>query len=279
MSLLPITEAEFQAYVEDVLPESRRADLEAYLAVHQAEAGRLRALREQNLAIKALYDEVLKEPIPERLRIAASDPRSSLQRLRTQAWHWLPTGLPRIAAGLALILAGGTVGWMGRGAADSGSLGIQPSGSSSANIQMASLARYAAIAHRVYSPEIRHPVELGADQEDQLVKWLSKRLGSTLRPPRLKPLGYELMGGRLLPGSNGPVAQFMYEDAAKHRVTLYVSTENTSNKNTGFRYAQEGSTNVFYWIDGKSGYALSADINKVQLTQLATAVYEQLDPN
>ncbi|TCT05325.1 anti-sigma factor family protein [Paralcaligenes ureilyticus] len=272
MSLLPITEAELQAFIEDVLPEPRRVDLEVYLAAHPAEAERLRALREQKLALKALYDPILDEPIPARLQIAASGPARVSQR-------WLPASLPRVAASLALVAAGAAAGWMGRGATDPGSLDMQASDSTSTRVQMASLARYAAMAHQVYSPEVRHPVEVGVDQEDQLVKWLSKRLGSTLRPPKLKPLGYELMGGRLLPGSNGPVAQFMYEDAAKHRLTLYVSTENTANKNTGFRFAREGSINVFYWIDGKCGYALSADIDKAQLTQLATAVYEQLEPS
>ena len=51
----------------------------------------------------------------------------------------------------------------------------------------------------VYSPDVRRPVEVTADQEDQLVKWLSKRLGTPVSPPKLGALGYELIGGRLLP--------------------------------------------------------------------------------
>ena len=37
-------------------------------------------------------------------------------------------------------------------------------------------------AHRVYVSEVRHPVEVGADEEAHLVQWLSKRLG--FRSPR-----------------------------------------------------------------------------------------------
>ncbi|OYV45294.1 MAG: hypothetical protein B7X10_05970, partial [Burkholderiales bacterium 21-58-4] len=277
MSLLPVTEAELQAFVEDVLPESRRAEIDAYLAAYPTEAERLQTLHEQKLALKSLYDPILGEPIPESLQIAAGGPARILRRPEMPFWRWLPTTLPRVAAGLILVLAGAGAGWMSRGAMEPNVLGIQASGPTSTKNQMASLARYAAMAHRVYSPEVRHPVEVGVDQEDHLVKWLSKRLGLTLRPPKLKSLGYELMGGRLLPGSNGPVAQFMYEDAAKHRLTLYVSTENAVNKDTGFRFVQEGSISVFYWIDGKFGYALSADIDKTQLAQLATTVYEQLE--
>lgn len=44
-----------------------------------------------------------------------------------------------------------------------------------------------------------------------------------------------------------------------------------------FRFAQEGLVNVFYWIDGKFGYELSAGIDKDELARVATAVYEQLE--
>ncbi|GAA0794259.1 hypothetical protein GCM10009078_14560 [Cupriavidus gilardii] len=116
-----------------------------------------------------------------------------------------------------------------------------------------SLPRRAAIAHVVYSPDVKRPVALAADQEDQLVAWLSRRLGAQVNPPKLGSVGYELIGGRLLPGASGPVAQFMYHDVTGQRLTLYVTTENAANKDTGFRFAQEGPVNVFYWIDGKFG--------------------------
>jgi anti-sigma factor RsiW len=34
---------------------------------------------------------------------------------------------------------------------------------------------------------------------------------------------------------------------------------------------------MFYWIDGKFGYALSAGTNKAELARVATAVYDQLE--
>jgi anti-sigma factor RsiW len=86
-----------------------------------------------------------------------------------------------------------------------------------------------------------------------------------------------LIGGRLLPGASGPVAQFMYQDGAGQRLTLYVSTEHARNKDTGFRFSKEGAVNVFYWIDGKFGYALSAGVDKGELARVASAVYEQLE--
>lgn len=87
------------------------------------------------------------------------------------------------------------------------------------------------------------------------------------------------VGGRLLPGESGPVAQFMYQCNAGTRVTLYVRSEATQNRETAFRYAKEGNVRVFYWVDRKLGYALStSDISKDDLLKVSTAVYQQLNP-
>src|SRR6185312_11907936 len=83
------------------------------------------------------------------------------------------------------------------------------------------IARRAAIAHATYSPEVRHPVEVGADDEQHLVNWLSKRLGVKVRAPKLEEAGMSLVGGRLLPGESGPVALFMYQSQNGRRLTLY----------------------------------------------------------
>jgi anti-sigma factor RsiW len=139
------------------------------------------------------------------------------------------------------------------------------------------IPRQAAIAHAVYVPEIRHPVEVTSKEEAHLVGWLSKRLGAPVRAPRLGALGYELLGGRLLPESGRPSAQFMYQDANGRRLTLYVSTD-ARNRDTAFRYAREGELHVFYWIDQKLGYALSGDLEKNEMLRVARAVYEQLNP-
>ena len=141
------------------------------------------------------------------------------------------------------------------------------------------MARRAAVAHATYSPEVRHPVEVGADQEAHLVAWLSKRLGTQLRAPKLEGVGYSLVGGRLLPGEQGPVAHFMYQCNRGTRVTLYVRSDMTSNRSTAFRYSREGTVGVFYWVDGRSGYALSSgDISKEDLLNVANAAYQQLNP-
>jgi len=251
VSRLPVTDAELHAHVDGVLSPARRADVEAYLAEHPEDAARVAAYREQLLVLHREYDPVLNEPLPSRRGVARHD------RLR-------PTW--RYGALAAVFLLGIAVGWQLHAyRADQRS-------------ESAAWPRRAAIAHVVYSPEVRHPVEVGADQEAHLVAWLSKRLGSPLKVPHLAGVGYALVGGRLLPGERGPVAQFMYQDGKGQRLTLYVRVNPDPNRETAFQFAQERGIGVFYWVDRQLGYALSGEIEKAELLRVATAVHRQLNP-
>jgi len=299
-----VTEAELQAWVDGVLAAERQDDVAAYLAGRPAEAQRLHAYRQQAVALRARFNPVLDEALPARLAAVA---RPGWRFWRRHAGGNGP--LARYAAMLALTLSGLAAGWLLHGQADSAGWAGTADGSDGAarraanvaahdaaskaarptaddgaatvreaSADPAGLAHRAAVAYAVYSPEVRHPVEVGADQQEHLVAWLSKRLGAPLHTPQLQSLGYELIGGRLLPGQSGPVAQFMYHDAGGQRLTLYVSTEQRNQLDSGFRFAQEGQVGVFYWIDGKFGYALSAAIGKQALGKIADAVYAQLEP-
>jgi anti-sigma factor RsiW len=57
-----------------------------------------------------------------------------------------------------------------------------------------------------------------------------------------------------------------------------VRTDAQDSRETAFRFAQEGKIGVFYWLDGKFGYALSGEVEKGELLRVATAVYKQLNP-
>jgi anti-sigma factor RsiW len=205
-------------------------------------------------ALHQLYDPVLEESVPQRLHA-----RPRRWRAMAFAAGWLVAG----------ICVGMLAGWQLHASRPAVALQAEVPG----------FVKRAAIAHATYSPEVRHPVEVGADQEQHLVAWLSKRLGAQVRAPKLDSMGYSLVGGRLLPGDNGPVAHFMYQTDKGRRITLYVRTEATENRETAFRYAAEGNVKVFYWIDRKFGYALSsADLGREDLIKVANAVYQQLNP-
>jgi anti-sigma factor RsiW len=247
---MKVTEHELHAYVDGSLDPAGRRVVEEHLAAHAEDAARVQGYREQNAALRAAFDPVLSEPLPERLRRIDTSRRSA-----------------RIGVAAGWLVVGVAVGWFAHALVGTHG-GPAP----------LSLAKQAAIAHAVYSPEIRHPVEVGAAEQEHLVNWLSKRLGAKLRAPLLTAEGFDLVGGRLLPGPGGAVAQFMYQDAKGKRLTLYVSRIEGGQRDTAFRFSQEEKVAVFYWIDGTLGYALSGDLAKPQLLDVATAVYKQLNP-
>ena len=248
----PVTESDLHAYVDGALPAGRATEVESHLSGHPEDAARVAAYREQTAALRREYDPVLHDLVPHRFEAPLS---------------WWRRSLPRMAAAAAWMALGGAIGWQ-----------LHAYNASGPTAESAAWARRAAIAHVVYSPEVRHPVEVGADQEAHLVAWLSKRLGAPLKVPHLGDLGYSLVGGRLLPGERGPVAQFMYQDGKGLRLTLYVRVNPDDSRETAFRFALERGVGVFYWLDRKLGYALSGEVDKKELLNIATAVYRQLNP-
>jgi anti-sigma factor RsiW len=254
-----IGESELQAWADGRLPAGRRAEVDAWLAARPDEADRVAAYRDLNDQLRGYFGAVLDEPVPERLE--AFGQAGARWRRAAAVVGWLVVGAA----------VGGVAGWemhAWRASAPAADVPAVPV-----------LARRAALAHATYAPEVRHPVEVGADQEQHLVSWLSKRLGGDVRAPRLDAVGMSLVGGRLLPRDPGPVAQFMYQNPQGRRVTLYVRTEGTDQRETAFRFAREGNVGVFYWIDRKFGYALSsADLERDELLRLANLVYRQLNP-
>jgi anti-sigma factor RsiW len=243
----PVGETMLHAYLDGELDAAGRGEVEQWLARHPEDAARLAAYGRQKAALHAAFDHVAEETVPTRLLHAA--------RRRRHAASWL-----RAAAAIVLILAGAAAGWFGRDLM-------------TGRNQAATLADRAIGAHVVYAAEVRHPVEVTSAEEEHLVRWLSRRLGQPLKLPDLRPVGFRCMGGRLLPDDGRPAAQFMYEDESGRRLTLYLRVM-PEGRDTAFRFVQERDVSAFYWVDGKFGYALTANLPRERLLQVATAVYE-----
>jgi anti-sigma factor RsiW len=255
----PITEADLHAYVDRQLTPARRAAVEQYLDALPEKRQLVQDWQLQNDLMRGMLNPVLAEEVP---------PQFTRKPL-APGFHW--RGL---AAGLLIAAAGASAGWVARGNIDDTGVRL-----ATRSAKLDGFARRAAVAHVVYSPDVRRPVEVGADQEQQLVAWLSKRLGTAIKPPSLQGIGYELIGGRLLPGDAGPVAQFMYHDATGQRLTLYVTREvrkQAGQPETAFRFGQDGPVNVFYWVDKNFGYAISGGANRNELMRVSQEVYRQL---
>ncbi|HEX7437005.1 MAG TPA: anti-sigma factor [Caldimonas sp.] len=266
----PITEADLHAYVDRQISPARLALVERFLAVHPEERARTRDWQQQNEMMRGLLNPVLSEPVPLGLPLKPT----------VVLWPW--RGL---AAGVLIAVVSASSAWSLRGALDADAARLAFANPSTAHFgtaaakesELSGFAQRAAIAHVVYSPDMRRPVEVGADQEQALVTWLTKRMGTAVRPPSLASLGYELIGGRLLPGEKGPVAQFMYGAPGGQRLTLYVTRE-VAGQDTSFKYGKDGPVNVFYWVEDHFGYAISAGADRDELMKVSQEVYRQLKP-
>jgi anti-sigma factor RsiW len=268
----PVTDDELHALLDGRLDAAARDALQARVDADPQATSTLAAWRSQQLALRALHSQVLDEPVPSALVQAARQTAAARQQV-SQWWRW-----GGMAAGVVLAFG---MGWLSRGQLPSGAgasatmAGVQPA---------REFARQASVAHAVFSPEVRHPVEVAAAQQEHLVQWLSKRLGRPLKVPTLAAQGYDLVGGRLLPGDGGARAQFMFQNSSGERVTLYVGAVNakagdTAAKETAFSFSADGPVPGFYWVDQGFGYALAGKMPREALVKLADAVYKQLEPS
>jgi anti-sigma factor RsiW len=265
----PINPDEMHALVDQLQPEAQRQVLEALALKDPQAAKTLVSWLKQRAALHELHRDVLDEPIPASL-VQAAGRFSELQQRVNKGWRQVG-----IAAGFVLAFG---VGWTSHGQLVANQA---PSAILAQGMAQHEFVRQASFAHAVYMPEKRHPVEVTAAEQDHLVQWLSKRLGKPLKVPKLSALGYELVGGRLLPGDIGARAQFMFQDAQGQRITLYLgAVDQQSNKveqgETRFRYEPDGPAPSFYWFDQGFGYALAGQVTREKLIALATLVYQQL---
>jgi anti-sigma factor RsiW len=242
---------DLHAYVDGQLPPRERQRIEARLASDPEAKRRVEDYAAIREGLRALYDPVLEEAVPAEMR-PTRRPRQSLRPLAA------------VAASVFLLVTGMWIGIQING-------GAVPTLTGPPHI-----VREAAMAYAVFTPEVRHPVEVRGDQEAHLVAWLSKRMGTQMHVPRLEDLGFVLVGGRLMSSDDGPGALLMYENAEGRRVVLYACHNEEEERNTAFRFAQEEDVSVFYWIEDRLSYALAGELNRDGLWPLAESVYKQI---
>lgn len=262
------TDEQLSAWLDGELPAALDAQIEAWLLAHPHEAARVQGWRADRDALRAHFEPVVREPVP-----GALQAQVLLGPVPAQAaWpRW------KLAAGAAtLLLAGGVVGaWVHSQ--------WQPAATALARGSAAPWVERAAMAHAVYSPEVRHPVEVSVRegdataqkaQEEHLTRWLTRRLDIPVKLFDLRDQGFELVGGRLLPDGGQPGAQLMYQDATGVRVTVYLRRPD-HDAPASFQFRQEGHLGMFYWVEGTAGYALVGALPRERLLAMAQNIYNQ----
>ena len=242
-----VTTDMLHAFVDGQLDDADMALVETYLAENPDRAAEVADWAAQNDALRTLFPAPdMPIDLPETAQ-AANTPRAPMRA---------------IAASVAILGVGIALGWMGRG--------IAPQNT---DLMVAGLVQEAITAHAVFTADPHRPVEVKADEEELLIRWLSNRVGEQLAAPDLSANGFDLVGGRLLSVAEGPAAQFMYENTAGTRITLFAVRSDNSQM-AEFTFKQNDETNSFYWQDDHLRYAIVGDLPRDELSKLAVRVFE-----
>jgi anti-sigma factor RsiW len=252
-----VSETELHAYVDGALDEADHARVERYLSDNPDLAETISDWQRQNDELRTAFARYEMSKISD-LQLLAPQVKPDASRLLRRA---------AIAAAAAGIFVLGAVG------GHYGPMLFESEDPRVADIDV--LPHEAREAFLVYAGEVRHPVEVFADQEAHLATWLGKRLAiANLKVPNLQSLGFRLVGGRLLPVAGKAGAMFMYEDETGRRLTVLVG-RNKENRTTSFRFASADTLETFYWIDGELGYAVTGEISRDMLQKIAEECYRQ----
>ena len=246
-------QAELHAYVDDQLSVEERGRIESYLESDPEARECVEDYRRLSDQLKLLFDPVLSEPIPAQFL--------KIRQESTRRWKTLRS----LAAAIVLLCIGLATGLY---------IGVDLETAPMVSYEEAdNIVREAAVAYSVYTPEVRHPVEVPGDQRTHLVKWLSKRMGHQIQAPLLDEFDMKLLGGRLLASDDGPGAMLMYENVNGSRIILFACR--SQDATTALHYAYDKSVSVFYWVDGPISYAIAAQMDRKNLLPLAQSVYRQ----
>lgn len=252
-----ITESDLHAYADGLLGEKDHARVEQWLASNPQDRAKVQDWRDHAKALRQAFAPY---------HTAKHDDHKLLNTLQNSRRRLTPI-VVRAAAACLIFGAGAFAGQFV-------TLLPQKADPLRPTQIAADISTQAESAYLIYASEVRHPVEVGADQQAHLATWLGKRLGYPFSVPDLTSVGYELVGGRLLPVSGKPGAMLMYQNGSGERVTVLIG-RNPQNRTTSFRLADSDGVSTFYWIDNDIGYAVSGEISHSDLRRIAEECYRQ----
>jgi anti-sigma factor RsiW len=262
------------AYLDGELDQSARAEVDAWLETDPAAREQLNGLAASAQVLRAAFDSVLHEPVPERLLAAARgeisatvvDLQSVRQKRAPRPWvQWAA------AAGVAGLLLGG-------------GLGFYFAGSGATNTQTANLAQTNWIDniagyHKLFvnaGPDDLALVDVPANANDAPRKVVQK-LPSDFHLPNLQPWGLQFQGARYLFIEGQPGTQLFYTTDNKNLGPVTVVVANTTRPDLAPAFDRRGNLNVISWRHHGHSYALVGAADIGYLWNISNDIAYQLD--
>lgn len=267
-----MTDEIMQDYIDGRLDDRERAGMDRHLRGNPRDAALAADLQRQNELLRNLGGHVLEEPVPERLRSIVRNAAAQMSASpAADAGIYAPAAGARrrfympgaIAASLVALMIGGLGGWYAR------DYTLPPPVSMDDIILSSGLDAY-----RLYGGnDYMNPVEFSSDRIADLTGWLDKTFKAKIIPPSLEAQGYTLVGGRVLPYSNGNYGFFLFENNDKSRIAVICwphgeggKTRQASKYNPGKDYASSS------WNNDKFGFAVYGQSKNAEFQAISDAV-------
>ena len=248
-----VSDDDLHAYVDRLLDADRRSAVERRLRDNPDDAAAVSAYTSQRELLRAALAGIAAEPVPARLT-----PYAIQQSMMSRRYMWRAAAAALLTFGL-----GGGGGWLLHERV------VPPS------TTITLLTEEAFANHAVFAADRRRPTELGAEQRDDLSKWVSNRINHQVAPPDLSVAGYRFIGGRLAATPRGPAGMFMYQNEQGVRLTVFVrpvATPNSLPLETVAAGALEGCA----WAEKGMGYTVVAPLPAADVQRLAAGVRQGL---
>ncbi len=274
------------AYLDGELAGAERLAVAQALAEDDALRARAQRLHDSTRLIRAAYDAVLREPVPERLIAAARAKESDalIRRVVAQLGRWRDMmgerawwiGAPA-AASLAGIVLGAGLGYFV--ASQQGVTLAAQQAALNGNLTAANWLDNIAGYHKLFinaGPDDRQLMDVPADgNTDALRK--AGQLPSDFHLPDLKPWGLAFQGARFLVVEGQPATQLFYTTDNQALGPLTVVVASSSKPDLAPTFDRRGDLNLLYWRHHGHEYALVGTADIGYLWNISNDIAWQLD--
>ncbi len=263
------------AYLDGELDAETRLEVEAAIDADAATRERANELVRSAQRLRAAFDPVLREAVPERLIAAARGAEgnppvdlAAARRRRFSTKRWIEWAA---AAGIAGLVIGGSLGYFA----------AEPDTANQRNAGLASASWLDNIAgyHKLF-------VSAGADDlalvdmpaaDATGVRKVVQRLPSDFRLPNLRPWGLQFQGARYVFVEGQPGTQLFYTTTNKALGPLTVVVAATNKPDLQPTFDRRDKLNVLYWRHHGHAYALVGTADIGYLWNISNDIAYQLD--
>lgn len=273
---LPL-EVRLSAYLDGQLSHAEANEIDGILA-HDEKARTLfnRLKLGSDLGRKA-FEDMLHEPVPLNLvrniklvsidggQDAARPPPSQPVKDITSYGTWARLG----AAGLVLLLAGGSAGYL---------LGVrhEPAATPVQVAQTRSWLDDIADYHRIYARQAQHLAEVPATEGRHITEWLVAAVGVDFTIPDLTANRLSFQGARLLVAGGKPTAQLLYKDNDGEAFAVCFQRSDPPVDKTEFDDSIRNDLGLISWQAGAASFVVVGPSSDPALEAIAQAVAQAI---